>query len=218
MDEEPIWSETDILLIFIERTLPNLINLPNLTDGLLDVNKVDVEEIVAKTIMEYGDLVPGRERPVLLRNISKVAELALQGDEKGNEAVVLLVRTIIYGASVFNMVANLALAEGEKLADGIKKLGDVFAGNLPEPARTKWYLSLYVAMLYSLELGLLQDVIDYFEDMTKYPAYHHFRILDSLLLSSAVARATRSQPFDLKSLYKFFTDKKRESPVRLTRY
>jgi hypothetical protein len=208
MDDEPIWSETDILQIFIERTLPNLINLPNLTDGLLDVNKVDVEEIVAKTIMEYGDLVPGRERPVLLRNISKVAELALQGDEKGNEAVVLLVRTIIYGASVFNMVANLALAEGEKLADGIKKLGDVFAGNLPEPARTKWYLSLYVAMLYSLELGLLQDVIDYFEDMTKYPAYHHFRILDSLLLSSAVARATRSQPFDLKSLYKFFTDKK----------
>jgi hypothetical protein len=204
MDEKSIRSETDVLLIFIERTLQNLMNLPNLTDKLVDVNVIRVEEIVANTIMEYGDLVPGRERPVLLRKIPKAVELALQGDQKSGEAIVLLVRTIIYGASVFNMVANLALAEGEKLADGIKKLGDVFAGNLPEPARTKWYLSLYAAMLYSLELGLLQDVIDYFKDMTKYPAYHHFRILDSLLLSSAVARATRSQPFDLKSLYKFF--------------
>jgi hypothetical protein len=176
------------------------------------------EEIVAETITEYGDLIPKHECPTILRNIPKAIELALQGDEKGREANVILVRTIIDGAFVFNMVANLALAKGEKLTDGIKKLGDAFAGNLPEPARTKWYLSLYVAMLYSLELGLLQDVIDYFEDMTKYPAYHHFRILDSLLLSSAVARATRSQPFDLKSLYKFFTDKKRESPVRLTRY
>jgi len=215
MDEEPTRSETEILLKFIERFLPNLMNLPNLTDRLVDVNVVRVEEIVAKTIMEYGDLVPERERPVLLRNIPKVAELALQGDQKSREAIVLQVRTIIYGASIFNMVANLALAEGEKqldsigekLTDGIKKLGDVFAGNLPEPARTKWYLSLYDAMLYSLELGLLQDVIDYFKEMAKLPAYHYFRILDSLLLSSAVARATRSQPFDLKSLYKFFTDK-----------
>jgi len=215
MDEEPTRSETEILLKFIERILPNLMNLPNLTDRLVDVNVVRVEEIVAKTIMEYGDLVPERERPVLLRNIPKVAELALQGDQKSREAIVLQVRTIIYGASIFNMVANLALAEGEKqldsigekLTDGIKKLGDVFAGNLPEPARTKWYLSLYDAMLYSLELGLLQDVIDYFKEMAKLPAYHYFRILDSLLLSSAVARATRSQPFDLKSLYKFFTDK-----------
>jgi hypothetical protein len=163
------------------------------------------EETVAKTIMEYGDLVPKRERPAILRNIPKAMELALQGDEKGKEAIVLLVRTIIGGAFVFNMVANLALAKGEKLTDGINKLGDAFAGNLPKPARTEWYLSLYDVMIYPSEFGLWPRVLTYFEEMVRLPSHYHcFHILHSLLLNSAIARTTRPQPLDLNSLYKFF--------------
>jgi hypothetical protein len=207
MDEEPIRSETDILLLFMEQTLPNLMNLPNLTDRLADVNMIRVEKIVAETILEYGDLVPGRKPPAILRNIPKAMELALQGDEKGKGAIVLLVRTIIGGAFVFEMVANLALAKEEKLTDGIKKLEDVFAGHLPKPARTEWYLALYSAMNYPLELGLLSEVFTHFEEMAKLPSYHCFHILESLLLNSAVARAVRSQPLDFESLYNFFVDK-----------
>jgi hypothetical protein len=207
MDEEPIRSETDILLLFMEQTLPNLMNLPNLTDRLADVNMIRAEEIVAETILEYGDLVPGRKPPAILRNIPKAMELALQGDEKGKEAIVLLVRTIIGGAFVFEMVTNLALAKEEKLTDGIKKLEDVFAGHLPKPARTEWYLALYSAMNYPLELGLLSEVFTHFEEMAKLPSYHCFHILESLLLNSAVARAVRSQPLDFESLYNFFVDK-----------
>jgi hypothetical protein len=163
------------------------------------------EETVAETIMEYGDLVPERERPAILRNIPKAMELALQGDEKGREAIVLLVRTIIDGAFVFNMVANLALAKGEKLTDGIKKLGDAFAGNLPKPARTEWYLSLYDLMIYPSEFDLWPRVLTHFEEMVRLPSYYHcFHMLHSLLLNSAIARATRPQPLDLNSLYKFF--------------
>jgi hypothetical protein len=207
MDEEPVRSETDILLLFVEQTLPNLMNLLNLTDRLADVNMIRVKEIVAKTILEYGDLVPRRKPPAILRNIPKAMELALQGDEKGKEAIVLLVRTIIGGAFVFEMVTNLALAKEEKLTDGIKKLEDVFAGHLPKPARTEWYLALYSAMNYPLELGLLSEVFTHFEEMAKLPSYHCFHILESLLLNSAVARAVRSQPLDFESLYNFFVDK-----------
>jgi hypothetical protein len=200
MNEEPIRSETDILLEFIERILPLL------EGGLLDVKKISTEEIVAETVMEHGDLA-GR-RPFTLSDIPEAVSSALRGDRENLDAIAVLVHTVIGGASVFNAMADLAIAGEKKLTDGVKELGDFFAGNLPESVRTKWYLSLYVSMFYSLELSLLPRVIDYFKEIAKIPVYHYFHILDSLLLDSFVRRATCSQSFYLKPLYEFFIDDK----------
>jgi hypothetical protein len=211
MSEEPTRPETDELLEFIERTLPLL------ESGLLAAKKIATEEIVAETIMEYGDFA--HRRPSMLRNIPEAVSSALRGDQGGISAIVVLVHNIIGGAFVFNAVANLAILaitgdekisdDIKMLRDGIKKLGDVFAGNLPESVRTMWYLSLYDAMFYSLELSLSPRVAEHFKEMAKFPAYHCVNILNSLLLDSAIRRATLSQSFDLlKSLYEFFIDDK----------
>jgi hypothetical protein len=141
--------------------------------------------------------------------VRRLIKQALQGQ---CESAILLSNLVYYevgGAFVFNTLANLAVLVRGGISEGYEELSNVYA-------KEKWYVDLYRSMFSSLGISLRPMVAGYIAGAVSFPTYHCVHALDSLLLDSAIVRATRSQPLDLKPLYRFFVEKelyKESSPL-----
>jgi hypothetical protein len=80
--------------------------------------------------------------------------------------------------------------------------------------RLEWLLSLQSTMFQSFEFSLKPMLYEYLKRLSSMQSYHYINILRSLLRDSAVRRATRSEPFELKTLYEFFVKKGLDQEVR----
>jgi hypothetical protein len=136
-----------------------------------------------------------------LKNIPETASQALlQGDKESASVLSVLAYFTIAGAFVVNIIANLSVLIGGKISAGFDELNKVFGW--------RWYARLHRTMLALLDISLRPMIVEYFDNFTSFPAHHYVDILGSLVLDSAVIRATRSQPLDFKALYEFYVEKK----------
>ena len=141
-----------------------------------------------------------------LLKISETASQALlQGDKESASVLSVLAYFTIAGAFFANTIANLSVLIGGKLSAGFNELNKVFGWG--------WYAKLYRSMLAILDIDLRPMVVEYFENVSSFPAHQYVDILGSLVFDSAVVRATRSQPFNLKALYDFYVEKKLYEPM-----
>jgi hypothetical protein len=146
--------------------------------------------------------------------VRRLIKQALQGqcDVDQQRSAILLSNLVYYevgGAFVFNTLANLAVLVRGSISEGYEELSNVYA-------KEKWYVDLYRSMFSSLGISLRPMVAGYIAGAVSFPTFHCVHVLDSLLLDSAIVRATRSQPLDLKPLYRFFVEKelyKESSPL-----
>jgi hypothetical protein len=69
-------------------------------------------------------------------------------------------------------------------------------------------------MSLSFEFSLKPMLYEYLKRLSSMQSYHYVNILRSLLRDSAVRRVTRSEPFELKTLYEFFIEKGLDQEVR----
>lgn len=198
----PIRSEGNELLEFIEQTLPLV------KGGSLNTTAITEESVkkMAVYISEHSNFL--RERPFAFEDVPVVVSRAFRGDHDSIYELSILTCDLISGAVTSNAIANLAVILGGNLHNGIKELNDVFGTILFDPFdRMRWRWSFYYAIFYMLELNLKPRIYQYFKMMAERPNYHFINILNSILLDSVIVHATRSQPLDLKILYKLLVEK-----------
>jgi len=146
----------------------------------------------------------------LLKIPETASQALLQGDKESVSVLSVLAYFTIAGAFVVNTIANISVLIGGKISAGFDELNKVFGW--------KWYAKLYRTMLAMLNISLRPMVVEYFDKVSSFPAHQYVDILASLVFDSAVVRATRSQPLDLKALYEFYVEKelfKAKDPVLL---
>jgi hypothetical protein len=141
----------------------------------------------------------------LLKIPETASQALLQGDKESASMLSVLAYFTIAGAFFANTIANLSVLIGGKLSAGFNELNKVFGW--------RWYTKLYRSMLAILDINLWPMVVEYFENVSSFPAHQYVDILGSLVFDSAVVRATRSQPFNLKALYDFYVEKKLYEPT-----
>ena len=141
----------------------------------------------------------------LLKIPETASQALLQGDKESAFVLSVLAYFTIAGAFFANTIANVSVLIGGKLSAGFNELNKVFGW--------RWYAKLYRSMLAILDINLRPMVVEYFENVSSFPAHQYVDILGSLVFDSAVVRATRSQPFNLKALYDFYVEKKLYEPT-----
>jgi hypothetical protein len=135
----------------------------------------------------------------LLKIPETASQALLQGDKESAFVLSVLAYFTIAGAFIVNTIANLSVLIGGKISAGFDELNKVFGWG--------WYVKLHRAMLAMLNISLRPMVVEYFDKVSSFPAHQYVDILASLVFDSAVLRATRSQPLDLKALYEFYVEK-----------
>jgi len=179
--------------------------------------EVDSEDSTIETMLElivnYGDF-HRRCFPKLEKVDDRIFD-ALHGDHDSVYALSVMVYEVVSGAFVSNVFSNLAIMVGKDVSDGAKVLSHLFFG-LPgssagdcdqKDRKSKWCLTLYRTLFHSFEFSLRPMIYEYFKSLFSSLSYYSGNILRDLLLDSALRRAMRSKPFDLKLLYDFFFKK-----------
>jgi hypothetical protein len=142
--------------------------------------------------------------------------------------------TIFITIANLSDVIGLAVSEGSEkveassaessrpagsLSRGFKELSKTFAGRHARfmgkrersLAEVAWLIALHRTMHCTLRFVLYLIIEWYLKGMRSCPTYHCYVVLSGLLRDSAVRRAIRSvpysEPFNLKSLYRFFNTK-----------
>jgi hypothetical protein len=180
----------------------------------MDVDsKESTFETMLKLVVNYGDF-HHRRFPKVEEVDDRILD-ALHGDHDSVYALSVMVYEVVSGAFVSNMFSNLTIMVGKDVSDGAKVLSHLFFG-LPgssagdcdrKDRKSKWYLTLYRTLFHSFEFSLRTMIYEYFKSLFSSLSYYSGNILHDLLLDSAVRRAMRSKPFDLKLLYDFFFKK-----------
>jgi hypothetical protein len=134
------------------------------------------------------------------KNVEVAAKTLLQGDREAVPLISFPAYLDTICAYFSNALAGASTLIGGSIYEGQEVLSKVFATR-------KWYVPYYKAIKRSADSNLLPRVVKYYNGIALFPAYCYVDVLDSLLVSSAVYRATRSTPIDLEFLYNYFVEK-----------
>jgi hypothetical protein len=170
-------------------------------------------EAMADFIAKYGDF--HHRRFSELKKVDDTIFCALRGDHDSIYAFSALAYEMVGGSFAANMFANLAIMVGKDVPDGAKVLSHFFFG-YPSPLTgdcdrkdmmSEWCLTLCRTLFHSFEFSLRPMIYENFKSLFSFLSYYSSSTLRDLLLDSAVRRAMRFKPFDLKLLYDFFVKK-----------
>jgi hypothetical protein len=134
------------------------------------------------------------------KQVEVAAKLLLQGDIEAAPLISFPAYLDTLGAYFSNALADVSTLIGGNVYEGREVLSKVFATR-------RWYVPYYKSIERSADPSLRPKVVEYYTAIALSPAYCYVDVLDSLLVSSAVYRATRSTPIDFESLYNYFVEK-----------